>query len=98
MKSVFLCSNIEKFSSSNEWYCTAKKPYYITTPIFYVNAEPHIGHVYSSLLADVTARWKKMNDQEVFFLTGASTVDTKLIFISHSKSFKIHISLFMMLL
>ncbi|KAN0066055.1 methionyl-tRNA synthetase [Thecaphora frezii] len=36
---------------------TAPKPYYVTTPIFYVNAEPHIGHLHSCLVADVLARY-----------------------------------------
>uniref|UniRef100_V5ES24 Probable methionine--tRNA ligase, mitochondrial n=1 Tax=Kalmanozyma brasiliensis (strain GHG001) TaxID=1365824 RepID=V5ES24_KALBG len=35
----------------------SRKPYYITTPIFYVNADPHIGHLYSDVIADVFARW-----------------------------------------
>lgn len=44
--------------------------FYITTPIYYVNAKPHIGTLYSTLLADVEARWHKLLGQEVFFLTG----------------------------
>ncbi len=46
------------------------KPFYITTPIYYVNDKPHIGHAYTSLAADVIARWKRMQGREVFFLTG----------------------------
>ena len=44
--------------------------FYITTPIYYVNGAPHIGHAYTSLAADVLARWKRLEGQEVFFLTG----------------------------
>ena len=44
--------------------------FYITTPIYYVNDEPHIGHAYSTILADVISRYKKMEGAEVFFLTG----------------------------
>lgn len=43
---------------------------YITTPIYYVNDEPHIGHVYTTLAADVLRRWHLLHGQEVFFLTG----------------------------
>ncbi|MGY4800082.1 methionine--tRNA ligase [Teichococcus aerofrigidensis] len=43
---------------------------YLTTPIYYVNDKPHIGHAYTSLAADVMARWRRMSGQAVFFLTG----------------------------
>ncbi len=43
---------------------------YLTTPIYYVNDRPHIGHAYTSLAADVLARWKRLEGHEVFFLTG----------------------------
>lgn len=36
----------------------SSKPYYVTTPIFYVNAEPHIGHLHSDVLADVLCRYQ----------------------------------------
>ena len=44
--------------------------YYVTTPIYYVNAEPHIGHAYTTILADVLTRFNKMFGSEAFFLTG----------------------------
>jgi methionyl-tRNA synthetase len=47
-----------------------EKPVYITTPIYYVNDRPHIGHAYTSLAADVLARWHRLAGREVFFLTG----------------------------
>ncbi|MDQ5890905.1 MAG: methionyl-tRNA synthetase [Candidatus Dependentiae bacterium] len=47
-----------------------KKSFYITTPIYYVNAKPHIGTLYSTLLADVIARWQRFKGNEVYFLTG----------------------------
>ncbi|GGC53179.1 methionine--tRNA ligase [Siccirubricoccus deserti] len=43
---------------------------YLTTPIYYVNDRPHIGHAYTSLATDVLARWKRLDGQEVYFLTG----------------------------
>lgn len=48
----------------------SRKPVYLTTPIYYVNDRPHIGHAYTSLATDVLARWKRLQGHEVFFLTG----------------------------
>ena len=44
--------------------------FYITTPIYYPSGEPHIGHAYSSILADVFARFKRNDNCKVYFLTG----------------------------
>ncbi len=50
---------------------SAKKTFYVTTPIYYANAEPHIGSAYTTLAADVLARWHRLQGgEEVFFLTG----------------------------
>ena len=46
------------------------KPFYITTPIYYVNASPHIGHAYTTIVADVLARYARMTGRETFFVTG----------------------------
>ena len=46
------------------------KSYYITTPIYYVNDKPHIGHTYTSLACDILARFKRMDGYDVLFLTG----------------------------
>ena len=46
------------------------KNYYITTPIYYPSAEPHMGHAYSSIVADFFARFKRIDGHNVFFLTG----------------------------
>ena len=48
----------------------AKKTFYVTTAIDYVNAEPHIGHAYQKIAADVLARWNSLLGKDVFFLTG----------------------------
>ncbi|MFQ5582103.1 MAG: methionine--tRNA ligase [Mariprofundaceae bacterium] len=45
-------------------------PYYVTTPIYYVNDEPHLGHIYTTIAADVLARYQRLNGRDVFFLTG----------------------------
>lgn len=49
---------------------TSKNKFYVTTPIYYVTAKPHLGSLYSTLLADVAARWHKLLGNNVFFLTG----------------------------
>ena len=46
------------------------KPFYITTPLYYVNDEPHIGHAYTTVLADVLARYHRLFGDDVHFLTG----------------------------
>ena len=47
-----------------------KKNFYVTTPIYYVNDKPHIGHAYTTILADVLARHYRSIDYKTFFLTG----------------------------
>ncbi len=46
------------------------KKYYITTPIYYPSAKPHMGHAYSSIVADFFARFKRISGHDVYFLTG----------------------------
>jgi len=47
-----------------------KETFYITTPIYYVNDVPHIGHAYTTIACDALARWHRMLGKRVFFLTG----------------------------
>ncbi|MDR3646178.1 MAG: methionine--tRNA ligase [Candidatus Babeliales bacterium] len=47
-----------------------KNKFYVTTPIYYATAKPHLGSLYSTLLADVSARWNRLQGKKVFFLTG----------------------------
>ena len=49
----------------------AKKSFYITTPIYYPSAKLHIGHAYCTTIADSIARYKRLSDFDVFFLTGS---------------------------
>src|SRR6266536_397496 len=44
--------------------------FYVTTPIYYVNAAPHLGHAYTTIGADILARHMRQRGEEVFFLTG----------------------------
>ena len=46
------------------------KNYYITTPIYYPSGNPHMGHAYSSIIADIFARFKRIEGYNVMFLTG----------------------------
>ena len=48
----------------------SKKAFYVTTPIYYVNAEPHIGHAYTTVIADFLARWHRLAGYDSYFLTG----------------------------
>ncbi|KAG0645199.1 Methionyl-tRNA synthetase [Hyphodiscus hymeniophilus] len=48
----------------------SKKPYYITTPIFYVNAAPHVGHLYTMVLTDILKRWHVLKGEKAILCTG----------------------------
>jgi methionyl-tRNA synthetase len=52
--------------------------YYITTPIYYINDVPHIGHAYTTIAADVLARYYRSRGDEVFFLTGTDEHGAKI--------------------
>ncbi len=47
-----------------------KQTFYVTTPVYYATAKPHLGSLYSTLMADVLVRWQKLHGKDVFFLTG----------------------------
>src|SRR5512143_676658 len=47
-----------------------KKHFFVTTPIYYVNDVPHIGHAYTTIAADILARRNRLLGKQVFFLTG----------------------------
>ena len=55
------------------------KPFYVTTPIYYVNARPHLGHAYTTIVADVIARFHAMRPAEVYFLTGTDEHGDKVV-------------------
>ena len=58
---------------------TSEKKFFITTPIYYVNDVPHIGHAYTTIAADVIARYKRLEGYEVFFLTGTDEHGQKVL-------------------
>ncbi len=53
------------------------RPFYVTTPIYYVNDRPHIGHAYTTISADLLARFHRLAGRETFFLTGTDEHGTK---------------------
>lgn len=55
-----------------------KKTFYVTTPIYYPNDVPHLGHAYTTIAADVLARWNTLLGKDVFFLTGTDEHGKKL--------------------
>jgi methionyl-tRNA synthetase len=54
------------------------KKFYITTPIYYVNDKPHIGHAYTTISADILARYHRMCGEDVYFLTGTDEHGAKI--------------------
>ncbi len=52
--------------------------FYVTTPIYYVNAEPHVGHAYTTIMADIFARHHRQRGEDVFFLTGTDEHGAKI--------------------
>ena len=54
-------------------------PFYITTPIYYVNARPHLGHAYTTIVADVATRFHAMRQAKTFFLTGTDEHGDKVV-------------------
>jgi methionyl-tRNA synthetase len=56
-----------------------KDRFYITTPIYYPNGEPHLGHVYTTVAADTVARYHRLNGDDTFFLTGTDEHGVKMV-------------------
>jgi len=46
------------------------RTFYVTTPIYYANAEPHIGHTYTTVVADTLVRWRRLCGEDVFSVSG----------------------------
>jgi methionyl-tRNA synthetase len=54
----------------DEKFTSVAEKFYITTPIYYVNARPHMGHAYTTVVCDALARWHRMHGVDTYFLTG----------------------------
>ncbi len=61
------------------------RAFYVTTPIYYVNADPHIGHTYTTVLADTLARWHRACGEETFFLTGCDMHGEKVLEVARTR-------------
>ncbi|KLO20872.1 methionyl-tRNA synthetase [Marinitoga sp. 1197] len=62
------------------------KKFYVTTPIYYVNAEPHIGSSYTTIVGDIIARYKRMRGFDVFYLTGTDEHGQKIMQAAKAKN------------
>ena len=60
-------------------HAMAKDTFYITTPIYYGTAKPHLGSLYSTLLADVISRWEQLKNKKTYFLTGTDEHGQKIL-------------------
>ncbi|MBS3151018.1 methionine--tRNA ligase [Candidatus Woesearchaeota archaeon] len=65
-----------------------KKKFYITTPVYYTNSSPHVGSAYTTIAADVLARWHKLKSENVFFLTGTDEHGQKIQEVAEEKKIK----------
>ncbi len=63
----------------------SEKTFYVTTPIYYVNDVPHIGHTYTTIIADALSRFKKLAGYDVYFLTGTDEHGQKVEKAAHEK-------------
>ena len=66
-------------TTNPSWNMTDMPRYYLTTPIYYPNAEPHIGHAYTTLAADTLARYHRLVGDDTFFLTGTDEHGIKMV-------------------
>jgi len=65
-----------------------REKYYITTPIFYPNGQPHIGHAYNAIASDVFARFQRADGRDVFFLSGTDEHGLKMQQTAHAQGIK----------
>ncbi len=95
---VFQNENFMRLCSPPGEHCTHSGPtrinmsgmaqpscFYLTTPIYYVNDAPHIGHAYTTVAADVLTRWHRQRQEEVWFLTGTDEHGEKVLRTAESK-------------
>jgi len=66
------------------------RAFYVTTPIYYVNAEPHIGHTYTTVLADTLARYHRACGEKTFFLTGCDEHGEKVLEVARARGTSPH--------
>lgn len=69
-KSLLLLSTFNFQLTGRDYWRLSEKSYYLTTPIYYVNAAPHVGNAYTTIVADVIARFQRLRGRSVVFATG----------------------------
>jgi methionyl-tRNA synthetase len=80
--SPWVCRSCSVYNSPrrfNSTKSTPEKPFYITTPIFYVNAAPHVGHLYTMVLTDIVKRWSVLRGQKAIMCTGTDEHGLKVV-------------------
>lgn len=65
--------------------------FYITTPIYYPNGEPHLGHAYTTIAADAVARFHRLNGRQTFFLTGTDEHGIKIVKTAAAQNIEPHV-------
>ncbi len=65
--------------------------FYLTTPIYYVNDKPHIGHAYTTIIADTLARWRRGRGEDVVFLTGTDEFAQKTVDAAKKAGEEVHV-------
>ena len=68
----------------------SRDEFFITTPIYYVNDKPHIGHAYSTIVADTLARWREARGEHVVFSTGVDENSQKTVDAAQKNNEEIH--------
>ncbi|MDE2020118.1 MAG: methionine--tRNA ligase [Patescibacteria group bacterium] len=64
--------------------------FYITTPIYYVNDKPHIGHAYTNIVADLLARWREQQGEDILYLTGTDEFAQKTVDAAKKNNEEVH--------
>src|SRR3954463_11405310 len=72
-------TNLGSMSAASSGSESGGKAYYVTTPIYYVNDAPHIGHAYTTVAGDVLTRWHRQRGEKVHFLTGTDEHGQKIL-------------------
>ena len=76
------------YSQESKQNMQKKKKFYITTPIYYINDKPSVGTAYTTVTADIIARWHRLKDEDVFYLTGLDENAQKTVQASIKLGFK----------
>jgi methionyl-tRNA synthetase len=68
---------------------TDAKTFFLTTPIYYVNDAPHLGHAYTTVAGDVLTRWHRQRGEQVWFLTGTDEHGQKVMLAAQARRYRL---------